>query len=165
MGTCVLVLSVTNFILSYPNTEMDKSMIFVFTSRIPIPHHLRNLQQCEHDVFSYLTSSWRSLYFWDNIWSSVPYHHKCNIECWKDFFWIPFVFCCDDGSPSFYDLFWSELWDLHLHLLPYSSLLLWIKILLVWILSIVWWKRSTSFLHIILEWMSPMILGGHSKWS
>ena len=50
-GTCVLVLSVTNFIISYPNTKMDKSMIIFFTSRIHIPHHLRNLQQCDHDVF------------------------------------------------------------------------------------------------------------------
>ena len=43
MGTCVLVLSVTNCIPSYPDTETDKSMIFVFTSRIHIPHQLRNL--------------------------------------------------------------------------------------------------------------------------
>ena len=42
LGTCVLVLSVTNYI-PYTNTEMDKSMIFVFTSRIHIPYHLRNI--------------------------------------------------------------------------------------------------------------------------
>ena len=101
LGTYVLVLSVTKFIISYPNTEIDKSMIFVFTSRIHIPHHLRNLQRCEHDVFSYLTSSWRCLYFWDNLWSSVPYHHKCSIKYWKDLFWIYFFFCCDDDSPFF----------------------------------------------------------------
>ena len=121
------------------------------------------LQQWKHDVSYYLNSCWRSLYFWETLWRNVPSHNKCSIECWKDIFWITFVQCCDDGSHSFYDLFWSELWDLGLQFLPSYPLLLWIELLLVCILSIVCWKRSTYFLHIILEWTSPMILGGHKN--
>ena len=65
-GSYVLVLSVTNLNLSYSNTEIDKSMIFSFTNRIHIPHCLRNLQRCEHDAFSYLTSSSCSL-IWETF--------------------------------------------------------------------------------------------------
>ena len=54
-----------------------------------------------------------------------------------------------------------ESWALDLQLLSSSLLVLWVELILVCTLPRFYWKRSNSFLHIFLEWMNPMILGGH----
>ena len=48
-------------------------------------------------------------------------------------------------------------WELYIHFLPSSLILLWVELLLLL-------KVITSFWHTFLEWMNPMILGGHSRW-
>ena len=95
LGTYVLVLSVTNFILSYPNTEMDKTMIFVFTIRIHIPHNLRNLQWCKHDVFIWLLQV--VLWFEKPLWSGIAWSlsfvssHSSAGSSMSSFYWYSFL--------------------------------------------------------------------------
>ena len=45
-----------------------------------------------------------------------------------------------------------------------SLLLLWVELLLVCALPKVLQKVINSFWHTFLEWMNPIILGGHSRW-
>ena len=155
---------------------MDKSMIFLFTSRIHIPHYLRNLPFL-------LWISWFIIFNGVNMISFLVWllvegasvfgtifgvvsllitSVALNIGMISSEFLLSFYddgpsFCCDGGSPSSCSFFSCKLWELDLQLLPSSLFLLRVKILLVHILLRVCWKRSSSFLHNSLEWMSPII--------
>ena len=52
-------------------------------------------------------------------------------------------------------------WELDLQFLPSSLLFLWIELLL---LLEVCWIVITSFRNTFLEWINPLIMGGHSRW-
>ena len=56
-----------------------------------------------------------------------------------------------------------ESWELDIQFLPFPLLLLWVEILLLYAFQSLL-KVITSFWNTFLEWMNPMILGGHSRW-
>ena len=142
------IVPVSALVSTYSSSESSFSLwIFLL-----LVHCLR---QHEHGV----SFSWG-----DSLLQSVHFHHKYSIKHWKDLSWSSFVSSpsssCDGGSPyssSYCSSSWYELWEVNLQLLPYSLVLSRVDLLLVHILLEVYWKRSASFLHKCLEWMSCMI--------
>ena len=105
-------------------------MLYVFTTRIHVPRYLRNriflLWISWFIIFSDV--SMMSFLVWFLVEGASISRTTSGVvsllitSVLSNVGRIPFVFCCDDGPPSFYDSFWSELWEIDLQLLPSSPL-------------------------------------------